>query len=297
MRHVMRLPGQLYAIVRHPMNRGAPLRALRRWAAWQIGSRIAPGAILVPFVNGTVLYATPGLKGVTGNIYYGLGEFEEMALTAHLLREGDLFVDVGANVGSYTVLASAVLGAWTEAFEPVPVTADILEMNIRLNGISDRVSVHRLALGAQPSEVRFTTDLDTCNHVAIGDEAGILVRIETLDNVLRGKCPLLIKMDVEGYEPEVLKGAEATLGNPNLLAVIAETNGGYRCYGYELNDVLGPLTDLGFRSIEYNPHTRKATWAPQREHSRGNTILARDLQLVRNRLEAAPAVLTLAGEI
>jgi len=93
------------------------------------------------------------------------------------------------------------------------------------------------------------------------------------------------------------EGAEATLGNPNLLAVIAETNGGYRCYGYELNDVLGPLGDLGFRSIEYDPHTRRATWALQRENTRGNTILARDLQLVQNRVEAAPAVMTLAGQI
>ena len=63
MRRLMRLPSQIHSIIRHPMNRGAALRALRRWTAWQIGSRIAPGPILVPFVNDTVLYATPGLKG------------------------------------------------------------------------------------------------------------------------------------------------------------------------------------------------------------------------------------------
>jgi FkbM family methyltransferase len=57
-----------------------------------------------------------------------------MALTVHLLREGDLFVDIGANVGSYTVLASGVLRAWAEALEPAPVTADILELNVRVNG-------------------------------------------------------------------------------------------------------------------------------------------------------------------
>jgi FkbM family methyltransferase len=297
MRRLVRLPRQLHAIMRHPMNRGAPLNALRRWAAWQIGSRVAPGPILMPFVNGTFLYATPGLRGVTGNIYYGLAEFVEMALTVHLLREGDLFVDVGANIGSYTVLASGVLGARTEAFEPVPSTADILEMNVRLNGISDRVSVHRLGAGAQRSELRFTTDLDTCNHVVVGHEYGVLVGIDTLDNVLHGKRPVLIKMDVEGYEPEVVKGAQATLENPDLLAVIVETNGGYRSYGYDLNDVLGPLADLGFKAIDYDPHSRKASWAREQGDLTGNTILARDIQPVRSRVEAAPAVLTLAGPI
>ena len=51
------------------------------------------------------------MTGATGNIYAGLHEFVDMAFCLHLLRSGDLFVDVGANIGSYTVLASKVAGA------------------------------------------------------------------------------------------------------------------------------------------------------------------------------------------
>ena len=81
------------------------------------------------------------MTGVTGNIYAGLHEFADMAFVLHFLRAGDLFADVGANVGSYTILASGVVGCRTVAFEPDPVTAAALERNINLNKIAERVEL------------------------------------------------------------------------------------------------------------------------------------------------------------
>lgn len=51
------------------------------------------------------------MTGATGNIYVGLHEFEDMAFLLHVLRRTDLFVDVGANIGSYTILAGGAAGA------------------------------------------------------------------------------------------------------------------------------------------------------------------------------------------
>jgi thymidylate synthase len=62
------------------------------------------------------------MTGATGNIYAGLHEFEDMAFLLHLLRSEDMFADVGSNIGSYTILASGVVGAKSVAFEPVPST-------------------------------------------------------------------------------------------------------------------------------------------------------------------------------
>ena len=55
--------------------------------------------------------------GATGNLYVGLHEFEEMAFLLHFLRRGDLFADVDANVGSYTILAAVAVGTEAIAFE------------------------------------------------------------------------------------------------------------------------------------------------------------------------------------
>lgn len=90
----------------HPLNRGARLAAIGRVLRWQIASRLMPGPIALPFVNGTYLFATRGMTGATGNWYCGLHEYEDMSFVMHSLRSGDLFVDVGANIGSYSILAA-----------------------------------------------------------------------------------------------------------------------------------------------------------------------------------------------
>ena len=67
----------------------------------QIGSRLVPGPVLVPFVDSCSLFAQAGMTGITQNIYVGLAEFREMAFLLHVLRPDDLFVDVGANIGTW----------------------------------------------------------------------------------------------------------------------------------------------------------------------------------------------------
>jgi precorrin-6B methylase 2 len=100
------------------------------------------------------------MEGATQNIYVGLHEFPDMMLLLHFLRKGDLFLDVGANIGSFTVLASGVCGAETWAFEPDPDTLRHLKQNIAVNGLDALVKVYQCALGAEQGEVAFTFGLD-----------------------------------------------------------------------------------------------------------------------------------------
>ena len=101
--------GILHFIWSQPLNKDARLRAVLRFFRWQIASRLIKCSIAMPFVEDTLLLATSGMAGATLNWYNGLHEPREMGFALHLLRPGDLFVDVGANVGSYTVLAGARL--------------------------------------------------------------------------------------------------------------------------------------------------------------------------------------------
>jgi FkbM family methyltransferase len=168
------------------------------------------------------LVARPGLTGVTGNIYFGLHEFEDMSFTLHMLRPKDLFIDVGANCGSYTVLASGAVGATTVAFEPVPAAADLLDLNIRVNKMADCVTVRRCGVAAELGELPFTMDQDTTNHVAATGEAGEMIPIETLNYTLDRLAPTMIKIDVEGFEAEVLRGSQNFLTASGLKALIVE---------------------------------------------------------------------------
>ena len=222
------------SIALHPLTRDHKVAAFGRFVRWQVESRVRD-AVVVPWIAGTRLLVKRGMTGATGNIYCGLHEFAEMAFVLHLLRTGDLFADVGANVGSYIVLAAGVRGARVIAVEPGSAAREALLDNLALNDLGDLVRVEAVALGASRGKVRFTKGQDTTtNHViSRPDQAYEEVQQTTGDALFSDECPVLVKLDVEGYEPAVLDGAGATLTNPKLKALIIELNGSGRRYGFD----------------------------------------------------------------
>jgi hypothetical protein len=114
----------------HPIGQKNRLATFYRWAHWQTLSRIHGGDLIVPFVDNARLAVRRGMTGATGNIYCGLHEVEDMAFKMHLLQPDDLFVDIGANIGSYTILAAVACQARVESVEPIRATFDRLVDNI-----------------------------------------------------------------------------------------------------------------------------------------------------------------------
>ena len=257
-------------------------------ARWQIESRLRR-QVVVPWIAGTRLLVKRGMTGATGNIYCGLHEFAEMAFVLHLLRAGDGFADIGANVGSYTVLAAGVRRARVTAVEPSSVARAALRDNVELNGLHDLVRVEGVALGASQGRVAFTTGLDATNHVLDqSEQPHEAVEQTTIDTLFGANCPTLLKLDVEGSEAAVLAGAAATLKAPMLKAMIVELNGSGRRYGFDDAKTHSSLLDLGFSPQSYAPFTREL----KRQTTAGgdNRIYVRDLDWVSERLVSAPSL-------
>ena len=277
----------------HPLNAGRRFDALGRFTRWQIGSRLLPGsAVAVPFVNQSRLLITPGMTGATGNIYTGLHEFEDMGFLLHVLRKEDLFVDIGANVGSYTVLAGAAIGARCLSAEPLPTTYEHLLDNIYLNRMPERVAALNIGLGREEGMLRFSSGLDTMNHVLTEDEAGMPateVPVRRLDAIVGDAEPAVVKIDVEGFETEVILGAAATLARPSLLAVIMELNGSGRRYGYDEAAIHQTMLDHGFKTYSYRPFTRELAPIGSTNADAGNTLYLKDVDQVTERVRSAPA--------
>lgn len=243
----MGLSQTLRFIVGHPMNRGEPVAALARFVSWQIRSRLRD-EVVVDWIDGAKLAVRRGMTGATGNIYCGLHEYVDMRFVLDNLNPGDLFVDIGANVGSYTVLASKVRGARTIAVEPDPDTSKALRRNIEVNALGDKVNVVEAALGATEGVVSFTVGLDSVNRVASpADVETRQVPLKTLDDILDGEVPKLIKIDVEGFESQVLEGATRTLRDPRLKAIISEAQD---------KDVVTAFTNGDFQLAYYDPERR-----------------------------------------
>ena len=279
----------------HPLNRGKKLKSIIRFVKWQIASRLAPGAIVFNWINGSKFFAHTGETGLTGNIYTGLHEFEDMAFLLHLLRKDDLFIDVGANSGSYTILACSAIGAGGYAFEPIPSAYKKLIENIRLNHIENRARCLNIGLGHERGSIAFTSNMDTVNHVLASGEqsnSAINVKVSTLDEILKDQSPTLIKIDVEGYETPVLEGALETVKKKTLNAVIMELNGSGSRYGFDESRILGMMFDYGFQTYSYNPFDRILINLQGKSLTSGNTLFIREesLSLVLEKLKNSPMI-------
>ncbi len=275
-------------IASHPLTRDQQFAAWWRVVSWQLKSRMS-SEVIVPWLGGRSLAACRGMRGITGNIYAGVHEFRDMMLTMHFLRPGDLFLDIGANVGSYAILASGVSGATTWAFEPDPVTLGFLARNIALNELGDLIQTFDCALGDADGEVCFTVGLDTNNKVLTESDGENVRRVpqRRLDGLTNGASPIMIKMDTEGHEDHVFSGARETLARDGLRVIIAET------VSPAVQDM---LMAQGFVQGYYDPKSRLLSRRPNALKS-FNSCWVRDWDFVQTRLLEAPAVEVLGSYI
>ena len=286
-------------IWRHPIGGS---KGLVRFATWQIRTRVlGKPSMVVDWVDGTKLTIERGLTGATGNYYCGLHEYSDMAFLLDLLLPGDLFVDVGANVGTYTVLASGACGAMTLALEPVQSSFERLEAHVDLNGIGNLVDLRRVGASDRVGTLEFISDSDTTNHVMhAGDGSpgstegrSTSIPVTTLDTLLSTRTPTALKIDVEGWEMPVLDGARDTLCAFSLLACIIEANSSSRPYGHTPGEVHRMMKAHGFTAVRYNVQSRQIE--PGVDPTSNNLLFIRRLDEVLTRLGNAPDRTVLGG--
>lgn len=289
----MSILSTLKYIVNHPLNRKHRFDSVMRFAKWQIGSRLTPGDILYNWVNNSKLLIKAGETGLTGNIYTGLHEFIDMSFLLHFLRSEDLFVDIGANLGSYTILACSAIGARGIAFEPVPDTYRRLVENVYLNDLNKKTECINKGLSNKEGNIAFTSDGGPENRALASDEQYnniVFVQVTSLDSALHDKKPLLIKIDVEGYESLVLEGSQKTLNEKTLQAVIIELNRSCNRYGLDDSRIPNLMFNYGFRPYSYDPFDRTLIDLNGKESDSGNILFIRDRLFAEQRLRTAPKI-------
>lgn len=278
-------------ILNHPLTKGHFTYFIKRYLIFQLIGRLYPGLFLYPYIGNIFYVARPGIGGIVGNVYTGLHDFEEMAFLLHFLREGDLFVDVGANVGAYTLLASGICKAKTIAIEPIPSTVDMLLLNLRINDLLDSVNVVNCGAGSKSTELSFTKNNDVSNmvilHPSEDDERLIKVKVNKLDDILNKKNPNLIKIDTEGFEWEILKGMENTLEKSSLKAIIVSIEHVDR-YGQKSDDIFNMMESKGFVPIVYDPFGRQIIRREQCDVESDKIIYIRNEEIIKKRINLSP---------
>jgi FkbM family methyltransferase len=280
----------------HPFNRGSRLKALRDYFLWN-AVRYSMDARHVLKLPGE-LEIILGRKENYGSAVYahGLSDHSELLFLAHLMRRGDLFADIGANVGMYSVWVAGITGANAISIEPVPETFKALQQNIRLNDLSHLIKPYQAATGAEVGVVQMTCNAGGLDHVVEGRSGGntVEVPVARIDDLLNGRAPYAMKIDVEGYELRALRGAAQTLQNPDVKAVVIELQDWtLRKFGTSEKECREFLTGFGFQPHTYDPSARQLTKITAGVTKGLNEIFVRPDGKLEERLCSAKAVPTL----
>jgi FkbM family methyltransferase len=278
------------SVLKHPLNRGSKLRALRDYAIWNMARFLMDARIVVNLTEGLEIILSTKENYGSAVYAHGLADYSEMLFLAHLLRKDDLFVDVGGNVGMYSVWVAGVTGARAMTFEPVPSTYEKLLRNIRLNGLEGRIEARRAAIGQETGFVSMTSNHGGLDHVVeTQTETSVQVPVVRLDEVCLGRSPTAMKIDVEGYEMNALMGGRDALSKPSLKAVVIELQDWtLRRFGTSEEDVRRLLAGYGFVRSHYDPIHRKLL--PTAEKESLNEIFVRADDEVRKRLGDGPRI-------
>ena len=192
---------------------GSPLRAPLKRAYESLLDRLPGDHLVSRLPGGESVRVAAAFRQVTWNP-------EEYRAFKADIAPGDVALDVGANLGAYALLFAQWVGSTGHvyAFEPAPEARRGLERHVQLNGCEDRVTISADAISAARGAVRFrASGPHGDNHIVTADAPDAADRIEVRNTSIDDFCrthhlgPALIKIDVEGAELDVLKGARQTI--------------------------------------------------------------------------------------
>lgn len=269
---------------KNPITKDRQLKAMMKYIVFNVVCRIKK-EIIYKGIGGLKFIISKGNSGLVGNIYYGIYEVNESMFSVHFLRKEDTFLDIGANLGHYSLVASGLTGAKSIAIEPIPSTMQKLQRQIDINHLNDKIIPMNIGLSNANSTLHFSSDNDDMNHIVNSDYPNAIeVPVYTIDSVCEKENISLIKMDVEGYEKYVLEGGSQTIKNPNLKAMIVELNNSGSKYGVNDQEIYETIVSYGFLPYEYKPLDRELVALESYNKKQFNTIFIRDLAFVKNRI-------------
>jgi len=179
----------------------------------------------------------------------------DVHLVHNYLQKSDVFIDVGANIGELALIGAKKVGKSGQviAIEPHPKIFKFLVNNIRLNKL-ENVKTYNLALGDKEGFFYFS-DLKNDDENFITVKGPIKIKVKKLDNLFNGDKINLLKIDTEGYELFVLKGAINLLSKTELIYFEAyEKN--FKRYHYSTMEVLKLLESYGFRIFRFEEENK-----------------------------------------
>jgi FkbM family methyltransferase len=208
----------------------------------------------------------PDAEQSSSVIYFnGYPDFWEMSFLRAYLREGDNVMDIGANVGVYTVMLSRLVGdkGSVTAFEADPHTMSRLRAQATHASLTN-VKLQECAVSDKSGELTFSSaDSAAMRHISRSPDtvaAGIKVRCVALDDFEPWQKFDVVKLDIEGAEPLVFQGAARRFQDSPPDVLLLEVSGLSKLYGYATGEVIAMLERCNYKTAIYEVSRRALRW-------------------------------------
>ena len=270
---------------KHPLVNN-PLLGIIRYSLLNIFLRFKTRPIIWNWINNIKYYLMIGDSCLISNCYFYIDDYEEISFMINYLDKDETFIDIGSNHGNYTLISSCIVGCKTISVEPVKSTFNRLKMNLNLNKV-DNVILRQVGISDRDGKLMFSNNLGERNKVIENktDQSLETVNVITLDKLLSRETDIsMIKIDVEGYEKQVLLGGIKSLQNKKLDVIQIELNNSNNYFGYDENETISILEDYGFKPYKYYPPNKELLKLNGKNTDRRDTLFIRDIERVRNKL-------------
>ena len=269
------VPWTVTRIMGHPANDGGRAVQLARFVRVRATNRLLGRTAWLPYGRSSIIAIPPTVPAAIAAARAPIPDYSEMLAWERLLRPGDQFIDVGAHIGMYTLWA-AECGAHVIAVEPADDAATWLQRNCERNQAI--ATVYRVALAEEAGHVMLSSDANQAKRhlVMTRDDSAQSVPSLTLDELAASeglKQIAGVKVDVEGAEELVLRGASKLLAEKRVAAWQLEWNDmSMRHFGRTRAPCADILLGAGYRL--YRPNARGQLHPVQESHKLGRDIFA-----------------------
>jgi FkbM family methyltransferase len=278
----------------HPYNRRRPVFALYRLARWQLHKRWSKDGKAYRYWGTRDIVCYPDSRESMWLIYNYYMDWDEFHFIQRYVKHDSIVLDVGANIGIYTLWLSQFVSERGRviAFEPDPQNHQRCAENIRRNGL-DAVRLEQVALSDRSGTLQFSVGEDTENHLLPQNSHGAActyVEATTLDEYCErnGIASIdFMKIDVEGAELMVLQGDARLLGDSRIGVIQLELNDALKKYGLRRADVVQLLESYGYLLYSYHCGQNELRRIEHGGNAPQNVYAMRDIDVVRSRLGTA----------
>ena len=283
----------LKTLYQAPYNKKYPVAAFVRFIYWKVIRLFKLKDVRYRVWNNRTILLDYNSFQSMWLMYNYIVDWEEFNLISSYIRPGDNVFDIGSNRGFYTIWMSQFIGhGKIHSFEPDSDSFERLQKNVALNDLKELVIPNKNAVSEIDGELSFTKELDIENHIVDSTFINsVTIQSQKIDSYLQYQnidAVAYLKIDVEGFEYAVLKGANTALLNKQIDIIQLEINKSIANSGKSITDLLELLNHYQYRLCRYDVDSNQLI-AVDFSNERENYFAVVELVIVNRKLKRLQA--------